>query len=97
MLWDWGGPNIGDVEQSHWLSARREVTQRVLEGVDRALRVDMPALVPVRWQSDAQRRYLEKLEDLERELAFIQWQLNAIIDAIDRALSAIRDVPVMRQ
>ncbi len=83
---DWTGQANDAAEQIRMLARQRSRLAEVRSQVRRVRRSDLPALHPVHWRSEAQRRYSDQLVELEGLLGHASAALDRAVEAVDHAL-----------
>ena len=83
---DWTGQTHDATEQIQALARQRSRVAEVRSQVETVRRYDLPALHPVHWRSEAQRRYSDQLVELEEMLGRASVTLDRAVEALDQAL-----------
>lgn len=83
---DWTGQAQDAADQIDALARQRTRVTEVLSQVEWVQRAEMPALHPVHWRSDAQRRYSEQLAELQTILDRASHSLTGAVEVIDHAV-----------
>ena len=83
---DWTGQAQEAADRVNALERQRARVAEVVAQLDRLRQADLPALDPVHWRSEAQRRYSDQLAELHGILAQASAGLDRAVEALDQAL-----------